>query len=547
MGQALVLISPYTFSAIGIAISIGVSVFGAVWGIYITGSNLIGAAIKAPCITSKNLIRVSFPIEGFECSLKNLFNQRAMKKGGGTSVRDGDKGKKMGGQDFIKNRKKMKKNVQRLGGKGGLSLESFANAKTRNDQYNPSLIKKQREFYKNAKYVKKYKRSLKQQEQPNIPFTYERSPESENEKKEHGHVNNKGKKNARSLEDLYKKKREEEENTRKEREALIQAKREERERVEAQRKSLKEKMYKKTRSGQPVMRYRIEHLLETIQAIRRRFEGKKKKGEKNMVELKNNGSSHWWWLDSHSKGCSIRSPWLQSTLADLDEKTRKMLKLIDEDADSFAQRAEMYYRKRPELVSMVEDFYRAHRSLAERHEQQAKSESGLARFPTQWTPQSPPLSFSKYRLDKSPSLSDRAYDSYSEARGPDFSDESEVDDPEVEDEEILENMSENEDFNKIKIERLMEEVERLREENRAQKDRLAEKDEEKREAIRQLSLAVDLLRDENTKLREHLAAKKKTRPKNEGRVEEEGFFGRFFGGLSGKLLLPAATTNLVAV
>ncbi|GER26496.1 eukaryotic aspartyl protease family protein [Striga asiatica] len=208
---------------------------------------------------------VSFPIEGFESSLKNLFNQSAMKKGGGTSVRDGDRGKKMGGQDFIKNRKKMKKNVQRLGGKGGLSLESFANAKTRNDQYNPSLIKKQREFYKNAKYVKKYKKSLKQHEQPNIPFTEERSPESENGKKEHSHVNNKGKKNARSLEELYKKKREEEENARKEREALIQAKREERERAEAQRKSLKEKMYKKTRSGQPVMRYRIEHLLETIQ------------------------------------------------------------------------------------------------------------------------------------------------------------------------------------------------------------------------------------------------------------------------------------------
>ncbi|KAL4576861.1 hypothetical protein LXL04_012961 [Taraxacum kok-saghyz] len=55
--RALVKISPYTFSAIGIAISIGVSVLGAAWGIYITGSSLIGAAIKAPRITSKNLIR----------------------------------------------------------------------------------------------------------------------------------------------------------------------------------------------------------------------------------------------------------------------------------------------------------------------------------------------------------------------------------------------------------------------------------------------------------------------------------------------------------
>ncbi|KAJ0777928.1 putative V-ATPase proteolipid subunit C-like domain, F/V-ATP synthase subunit C superfamily [Helianthus annuus] len=55
--RAMLKISPYTFSAIGIAVAIGVSVLGAAWGIYITGSSLIGAAIKAPRITSKNLIR----------------------------------------------------------------------------------------------------------------------------------------------------------------------------------------------------------------------------------------------------------------------------------------------------------------------------------------------------------------------------------------------------------------------------------------------------------------------------------------------------------
>eukprot|EP00271_Cylindrocystis_brebissonii_P013183 TRINITY_DN32813_c0_g1_i1.p1 TRINITY_DN32813_c0_g1~~TRINITY_DN32813_c0_g1_i1.p1 ORF type:complete len:188 (-),score=29.19 TRINITY_DN32813_c0_g1_i1:1221-1784(-) len=57
---ALTYINPYAFAAVGIAISIGVSVLGAAWGILITGSSLIGAAIKVPRITSKNLISVIF-------------------------------------------------------------------------------------------------------------------------------------------------------------------------------------------------------------------------------------------------------------------------------------------------------------------------------------------------------------------------------------------------------------------------------------------------------------------------------------------------------
>ena len=44
-------------------------------------------------------------------------------------------------------------------------------------------------------------------------------------------------------------------------------------------------------------------------------------------------------------------------MIELEEKTKAMLKLIEEDADSFAKHAEMYYKKRPELISMVEEFY----------------------------------------------------------------------------------------------------------------------------------------------------------------------------------------------
>lgn len=45
-----------------------------------------------------------------------------------------------------------------------------------------------------------------------------------------------------------------------------------------------------------------------------------------------------------------------------------MLKLIEEDADSFARKAEMYYKKRPELIALVEEFYRGYRALAERYD-----------------------------------------------------------------------------------------------------------------------------------------------------------------------------------
>lgn len=37
-----------------------------------------------------------------------------------------------------------------------------------------------------------------------------------------------------------------------------------------------------------------------------------------MVEAKKKGSSHWWWFDSHNKGNSNRSTWLNSTLAGHD-------------------------------------------------------------------------------------------------------------------------------------------------------------------------------------------------------------------------------------
>jgi len=53
-------VDPTSYAALGIAISIGFSVVGAAWGIYLTGSSLVGAAIKSPRIRSKNLISIIF-------------------------------------------------------------------------------------------------------------------------------------------------------------------------------------------------------------------------------------------------------------------------------------------------------------------------------------------------------------------------------------------------------------------------------------------------------------------------------------------------------
>ncbi|VVB00897.1 unnamed protein product [Arabis nemorensis] len=66
------------------------------------------------------------------------------------------------------------------------------------------------------------------------------------------------------MEEVYMQKREEMEKVRKEREATIKAKKEAKEEAEARRKIARGNMMRKTRHGQPVMKYRIEHLLESI-------------------------------------------------------------------------------------------------------------------------------------------------------------------------------------------------------------------------------------------------------------------------------------------
>ena len=55
--EVLTHMSPYGWGYYGIGLGLGCSVVGAAWGIWLTGSALTGAAVKAPRIRSKNLIR----------------------------------------------------------------------------------------------------------------------------------------------------------------------------------------------------------------------------------------------------------------------------------------------------------------------------------------------------------------------------------------------------------------------------------------------------------------------------------------------------------
>ncbi|KAI5425119.1 protein NETWORKED 3A isoform X2 [Lathyrus oleraceus] len=258
--------------------------------------------------------------------------------------------------------------------------------------------------------------------------------------------------------------------------------------------------------------------------------------KEKMAGMNKNQQSNWWWLDTHSN--TKRSPWLQSTLSELNEKTDAMLKLIEEDADSFAKRAEMYYKKRPDLISMVEDFYRTHRSLAERYDQ-VKPDTGISHLVSGASP----FASAKYQIEKLMSFADTGYDTYSENFDVDESVESEVDDPEHEEKEetkfhsytkaerVWSTVAVNDEVMNLKNEikrlkeeneihkeqlkqkdtvcdevmKLREEIEKLREENEVQKEELKQKDEEKIEVIKQLSLAVDLLKQDNVSMRSFIA------------------------------------------
>ncbi|ESW08324.1 hypothetical protein PHAVU_009G036500 [Phaseolus vulgaris] len=88
-----------------------------------------------------------------------------------------------------------------------------------------------------------------------------------------------------------------------------------------------------------------------------------------MLQRAATNAYSWWWA-SHIR--TKQSKWLEQSLQDMEDVVAETLKIIHNEGESFSQRAEMYYRKRPQLIGYVEEVFRAYRALAERYDHISK-------------------------------------------------------------------------------------------------------------------------------------------------------------------------------
>ncbi|KAI4341550.1 hypothetical protein MLD38_026262 [Melastoma candidum] len=85
-------------------------------------------------------------------------------------------------------------------------------------------------------------------------------------------------------------------------------------------------------------------------------------------------------IGSSSCSSTTSPPWLLCTLADLEERMKALaLPNPEEDdgGDTFAQRAESYYRTRPQLLFLLQELYKYFLYLSERYVQALSKQNGV--------------------------------------------------------------------------------------------------------------------------------------------------------------------------
>ncbi|XP_062110991.1 kinase-interacting family protein [Humulus lupulus] len=90
--------------------------------------------------------------------------------------------------------------------------------------------------------------------------------------------------------------------------------------------------------------------------------------------MASNGSPPMKNLCSHSNTYPNKPSWLLSTLSDLEERMNN-LAINPKEEDTFAERAESYYRKQPQLLALLQDLYSAYLTLSDRYTQSALSKN----------------------------------------------------------------------------------------------------------------------------------------------------------------------------
>ncbi|XP_006646459.2 protein NETWORKED 2A-like [Oryza brachyantha] len=73
----------------------------------------------------------------------------------------------------------------------------------------------------------------------------------------------------------------------------------------------------------------------------------------------------WWWA-SHIR--TTQSKWLDNNVQEMETRVKAMIKLIEIDADTFAKKAELYFKNRPELINYVEETFRSYQAIADRYD-----------------------------------------------------------------------------------------------------------------------------------------------------------------------------------